>query len=550
MKIKFILSTLFLLPFFSISGQHLSKEKLKQLNAITTKDVPDNAPGVATGIVKNGKVIYSKVTGCADLKSKQLIGEQSRFNIASNGKQFTAFAILCLIENKQLQLKDDIRTFFPNLYPNIKKEITVEHLLTHSSGIRDVYDLWALQGITWWKQRLSNKDAFELLQQQQELNFEVGTSYSYSNSNYILLALIVQKISGLSFVEYTNELFQKLNMPNTFFVANSKKLKGPIAKPYFNFNTWVGYNWTCDINGDGNLFSTLEDQLQWEKIVQTKRNDFFSKNLLEKSQNLIANSHTKKYGYGLEFGQYKKQNYKFHLGATGAWQATTVRFPKDTLSIVTLSNSGKISSYQQTLQMVDVLLEQSITKETFITAPPKIGTFLSIKEILGFYQSPNGYIMEFIERDGDLYLLRTGKNDIKLIRNADNIFQQWNDTPFKQEFTRNKAGIMQVTAYYNTVPPFTLTRIESDLSNFSRTTLNGRFKNKETGVAFDLQYIGDKKYELRSKKQKLMAVLLNENELLVEDYRIRFSSPTKGTVQEFFVNSGRIQNVRFERVAQ
>jgi CubicO group peptidase (beta-lactamase class C family) len=202
------------------------------------------------------------------LTDSTLITKDTRFNIASNGKQFTALAILVLIDEKKINLTDDIRKYLPTIYPKLNSKITIENLLNHTSGIRDVYDLWSLQGFTWWKYTFSNKDVLALIEKQQELNFLPNTKYLYSNTNYILLTAIIEKVTGKSFVVYTNDLFKKLNMPNTSFEDNYTKIRGPIAKAYFNFSTWKNYNWIWNVCGDGNIFSTLADQLQWELILQ------------------------------------------------------------------------------------------------------------------------------------------------------------------------------------------------------------------------------------------------------------------------------------------
>ena len=124
---------------------NLSPLVQKKLDSIATQDVPAKAPGIATAIIQNGKVLYEKYAGFADFSDSSWIGPATRFNIASNGKQFTALAVLELMEEKKLQLTDDIRKYFPSLYSKLKTPITIEHILTHTSGIRDVYDLWSLQ---------------------------------------------------------------------------------------------------------------------------------------------------------------------------------------------------------------------------------------------------------------------------------------------------------------------------------------------------------------------------------------------------------------------
>ncbi len=139
-----------ILSYSTVLGQtSLSAKQIELLDGIATQDVPKNAPGIATAIIQDGKVIYEKYAGFADLADSTLIKNSTRFNIASNGKQFTALAILTLVEKKKLKLSDDIRKWFPNLYPNLKDRISVQSLLNHTSGIRDCYDLWSLQGFTW-----------------------------------------------------------------------------------------------------------------------------------------------------------------------------------------------------------------------------------------------------------------------------------------------------------------------------------------------------------------------------------------------------------------
>ncbi|AXG72067.1 D-aminopeptidase [Kordia sp. SMS9] len=546
MKCKIIFLAFFLTSLFAF-GQKLTKAQRTQLNKIALQDIPKVAPGIAVGIVQNGKTIYTKYAGYANLKDSIQIGKSSRFNIASNGKQFTAFAILTLEEKGKLSLEDDIRKYVPNLLKNIQHPIKIKHLLNHSSGIRGVYRLWSLQGYTWWKQKFDNADVMELLEKQYELNFVPGTKYSYTNSNYIILTQIVEKVTGMTFVAYTDQMFTDLGMPNTSFVDDYENIKGPIAKPYFNFNTWTTYDWTCNVHGDGNLFSTLEDQLHWEKILHTKKSDVFSKEILEKSQQLIKNSKIKKYGYGVERGEHRNEKYRFHGGSTGAWKAITARFETGNFTVVTIINSGKIDPMMLTLQMADVLLNKTSEKETFAIVPAAVGAKVTTKDILGTYRTEGGYIMKFEEREGKLYMIRSGRNDIELVREDDNIFHQWNDAPFKQEFTKNKKGAMQITAYYPTVPPFTLTRIESDLSKFDYTALNGSFLNDEINVSFTIKNLGKENYEVTLGAEKMKGLLIYDNEMLVDDYNLSFTTDKKGNINEILVSTGRIENLRFVR---
>lgn len=544
---KLYVLTLFFASTTILFGQtpnSLSVSQIKRLDEIATQDVPKNAPGIATGIVSNGQIIYEKVAGFADLTDSTLITKDSRFNIASNGKQFTALAILVLIDEKKIRLTDDIRKYLPTIYPKLNTKITIENLLTHTSGIRDVYDLWALQGFTWWKYTFSNKDVLRLIEKQEELNFKPSTKYLYSNTNYILLAMIVEKITGNSFVAYTNDLFKKLGMPNTSFEDDYTKIRGPIAKAYFNFDTWKNYNWIWNVYGDGNIFSTLADQIRWEQILQGQVKCDIKRQIIEKSQQLTDNSSIKNYGYGLEFSTYKGLNYTFHEGATGAWKATVIRFPSKNTSIVTLTNTGKATPNTQTRQMADVVFNLKSNDTYLVTKPTKIGNFVSEEDMIGLYQTDDNFTFQFEKRDSILYLKRIGRNDVKLEREADNILHQTFDPDFKQEFKKNEKGEMTVTAYYTSHSPYTLTKHIYDWKGFNYQALNGKFINSETNVSVEIKFISDKSYEVKiGDKNSTKGLLISPTKLLVDNYV--FDIDNNSTL---FLSSDRIQRVKFLKV--
>jgi len=533
----------------NVFGQtKFSENQLKKLDSIATQDVPKNAPGIATAIIKEGNLIYEKYAGIADFNDSLKIDKNTRFNIASNGKQFTALAILTLEDENKIKLSDDIRQYLPELYPKIKAKITIGNLLNHTSGIRDVYDLWSLKGITWWEQSFDNNDVLELVKKQAELNFEPSTKYLYSNTNYILLATIVEKISGKPFKEYTDGIFQKLNMTNTSFEADYSQIDGKIARAYFNFDTWTTYDWIWNVVGDGNIFSTLTDQIQWEKTIQGYGNSEINHNIIQKSQELNNQDINDNYGFGLEFGDYKNLSYKFHEGATGAWKATVIRFPKDSISMLTLTNTGKSIPSMQTRQMADVVFDLKNNKEYLVTKPAKIGIYVSEDEIIGTYITPNNFTFEFLKKDDNkLYLKRIGRNDVELIREADNVFNQKFDKDFKQEFIQNDSGEMEVTAYYVSHSPYTLTRKKSDWENYDYQALNGKYNNLETDVNIEISHLTNKDYKVLIGEQENSGLLIAPTKLMVNNYVLEFEKESKN-VKTLSLNSDRIRGVNFERL--
>ena len=537
--------TLLVLPFvlFAQSKESaLSPTQIQKLDSIASQDVPPRAPGIATAILKNGKVVYERYFGYSDLVDSVKIGSSSRFNIASNGKQFTALAIQILIDQKKLNLEDDIKTYFPHLFPKIKGKITVRHLLTHTSGIRDCYDLWSLQGLTWWKNTFSNEDVLALVSKQEDLNFKPGERYLYSNTNYILLAILVEKVSGKSFVNFTNEMFRDLDMTNTSFVADYKQIQGPIARSYFNFGTWTTYDWIWNVNGDGNLFSTLTDQIQWEKVIRGKVKSRIKRKIILQSQKFVEGSKIQNYGYGLEFGKYKGLDYAFHEGATGAWKATVTRFPTKGVSMITLTNTGKAIPYSQTRQMADYLFELPKDEGFFVIKPAQIGKYVTEDEILGTYLTESDFAFTFVKKNDKVFLKRVGRNDVELERESDNIFYQKFDPDFKQEFTVNTNGERQVTAYYTSHAPYSLTKTKTVSNNFDFKSVEGEYFNSETDVKFSIRYLEGNNYEIqRGVDTKTKGLLISENKMLVDFYSLEFSG------NELFLNGERIKKVRFRK---
>src|SRR5687767_170722 len=180
-------------------------------------------PGGAVGIIKEGKLIYSKGYGSADLEHDIPISPNSLFFLGSVAKQFTAFCILLLEEQGKLKLEDEIQKFLPD-FPRYETPITINHLIHHTSGIRDVFSLFFLQGRN-YLDHISEEEAYDMLKKQSALNFKSGDRQSYSNSGYFLLGKIIKVASGKSLKNFAQEnIFTPLGMRNTFYLDNNQQI--------------------------------------------------------------------------------------------------------------------------------------------------------------------------------------------------------------------------------------------------------------------------------------------------------------------------------------
>ena len=220
-------------------------------------------------VSQDGKVIYKNALGYADKENDRKLNEASVFYLASVSKQFTTMAIMILKEQKKLSYDDKLSKYFPE-FPAYANTVTIKHLMTHTSGIADPYGLIYEKGGNNDKKRITNRDVKELLLEHNQLDFQPGDKYSYSNGGYIFLALIVEKVSGLPFHKFMEtNIFKPLGMNNTF-VHNESAPKIE--------NRAVAHTQASELNdfvrifddfefftrGDGGIFSTLDDLHLWD----------------------------------------------------------------------------------------------------------------------------------------------------------------------------------------------------------------------------------------------------------------------------------------------
>jgi CubicO group peptidase (beta-lactamase class C family) len=278
---------------------------ITKVDNILTKKITDNEPGVAVIIVKNGRIIFNKCYGLADIEHNVPITSKTMFNLASVSKQFTAFAILLLEKEGKLNLNDDIDKYIPDL-PNYSKPVTIQHLLNHTSGIWDYYDMMTTFGGYDELDHYTLNEVLEFLKKQKELLFSPGSQWVYSNSNYILLSQIVEKVTGLSFQQWTKEnVFDPLSMKNSGFIETSTQLIPNRAGHYTKANKKIynyGSNWV-NFCGHSHLYSNAEDMAKWMDNYRTKKvgGESIITKMLQKGK--LNDGSESTYGNGVGIGQ-------------------------------------------------------------------------------------------------------------------------------------------------------------------------------------------------------------------------------------------------------
>jgi CubicO group peptidase (beta-lactamase class C family) len=320
-----------------------------------------NSPGCSLGVIKDGKFVYKRSYGSANLDYNVPLSSESVFYIASTSKQFTAASILLLIQRGVISLDDDIRKYFPEL-PKYESPITVNHLIHHTSGVRDYLELMAMAGRK-LDAPFGNEEAIELIARQNGLNFKPGESYLYSNSNYVLMADIVRRVSGKSLRVFADEnIFRPLGMVNTHFnddrtaIVKSRVVSySPIEGGGFRQNIK-----TIEAMGDGNLLTTVEDLAKWDQNFYDNKvgGDGFSRQLLTRTK--LNNGEEISYGFGLVNGEYKGLKTVAHGGGFMGFRTEMIRFPEQRFTVICLCNNSTVNPGALARRVADIFLADQV----------------------------------------------------------------------------------------------------------------------------------------------------------------------------------------------
>ncbi|WP_127141501.1 serine hydrolase domain-containing protein [Flagellimonas marinaquae] len=324
----------------------------------------ENEPGIAIGLVQNNQLIYEKYFGMANLDYEIPIHKGTSFHVASVSKQFTAFAILLLEDEGKLSLDDDIRIYLPEMH-EFEPKITIAHLLNHTSGLKDKYNLLRLSGWT-LDDVITNEQVLELIFNQKTLNFKPNEKHMYSNANYALLGEIVARVSKMSFAEFTHQrIFEPLQMEDSKFVDQQGQVVKNRSLSYVKVDsTYVEDLFNNFSVGATNLNTTITDVSKWAINYNTKK--VGSETIFTKMQTLQHLNNGETYGYanGLFINTYRGFRRIEHSGQDASYQAYLARFPELDLSVIFTNINGEINGARMVYDIMDICLEQYVTDET------------------------------------------------------------------------------------------------------------------------------------------------------------------------------------------
>ena len=365
-------------------------------------------PGCEVCVSRNGQVILERGYGMAKLETETPIGPSTIFHAASIAKQFTAMAIMLLVRDGKLSLDDDVRKYVPEL-PDYGTPIRVRHLLTHTSGLRDFFEMLILARGRFEEDRITDADMMDIITRQKALNFQPGAEYLYSNTGYGLLQIIVKRVSGQSLREFAaNRIFAPLGMFHTLFHDDYTTLVRGRASGYAPRGTgWRSSSPNYDVYGPTSLFITIGDLLTWSNNFDNPRVGDTSIVRQMSTSGVLVNGDSTNYGFGLSLVNDRGARVQEHEGSDPGFRAYLGRYPQCGLAIAVLCNTRSVNAVALGHEIAGIYLDRPVTPYP-LAGPRAAETITGASRAGVYFQPARREVVELTWRDGELYTAPRG----------------------------------------------------------------------------------------------------------------------------------------------
>lgn len=536
----------------------LTKEQENQIDDIFKEYDTTDKPGCSVGVIKNGRFIYKKSFGMANLDYNIPLTADSVFNLASVSKQFTAACIALLITKHKLNLDDDIRKYVHEL-PDYGNTIKISHLLFHTSGIKDFESLMMFSDIS-LENYFKNDDAFKIICKQNSLNFIPGERHEYSNSGYLLLAIIVRRVSGLSIREFAEKnIFTPLDMKNTLFNDDCRAVIKNRVIPY-DISQWCihFYLQNNDVLGDSNVFSTMNDLLKWNNNFYKPvigGNEFLE---LMRTKGVLNNNEEIEYGFGLIHSNWKGNTNIAHAGESWGILTNFERFPDQEIGIIVLCNREDVDQFELASNIAKIIVPENPNLQTQIPQTSQDETYIpeiielsnsELEKFCGYYWEVNLHVKrEIYLKNGNLYFWRGEESESRLLPINENEFIMEGIDPslkIKFEVQNNQKTIEFYLndKHINTYRSYTPINCNKEYLN----RYAGSYYSQELDIEYNLKLESESLVVFKKdKKVSELKIFVPNIFIAVElSAAIEFSFDENNLVSCFIMGNERALNVKF-----
>ena len=541
----------------SLLAQPGTPEMSAQLDALFEEWNSTHTPGGVAGILYKGKLVYARAYGMASLEYDVPNTTETVFNIASVTKQITAFSLLLLEQQGKLSIDDEVRKYLPEV-PDFGTPITIRHLLTHTSGLRNFQSILSMAG---WRtgDAMTNQDLLKFIAKQNELNFPVGSEYLYCNTGFNLATAIVERITGEEYQTWTRQhIFEPLGMDHTSYRENMERIHKHTATSYQG-SPQEGFAqprkyWTY--MGNGNVYTTLSDLAKWMHNLHT--GELGGPKVLNRLQErgILTNGDTLSYALGIGVGSYRGLRTLQHGGSVGGYRSSFVYYPTEQTGMIVLSNFSSANPGGKTRSMADIFLAPHFPdpkpqprpslkiERTAVEISPDI-----YQELAGTYWINEGYTLTIFQQ-GDQWLAEAGGNTFTLQAASDTTFFA-KEVPYSM-FARRTPG--------KSVERITLFAPNREYGQRTDPTINtpenlqafvGAYYSPELETYYHV-YLKEGKLMVHHTRHDDFPLTLLDAETLVGDAwffsNVSVERDRKGKVSGLRVSNGRVRNLWFEKV--
>lgn len=547
----------------TMDAQTLSKSLTQRIDSIFANYNRNDSPGCAMAVYKDGKIIYAKGYGSADLEHNVPITPQSRFDIGSTSKQFTAACLVLLEEQGKLSLEDDVRKYIPEL-PDYGQTITIRMMLNHTSGLRDYLGLMLMSGMD-IDDVTTTKDALRILTQQKNLDFSPGAAHEYSNTGYFLASVIVERVSGKSLREFAAEhLFRPLGMANTTYIDDHTEVLPNRAIGYSVGEAGAYHrdisNW--EQNGDGGVFTSVEDLLLWdENFYQARVGGTVMTTALQR-RGVLADGETIGYALGLYFDTLGGLETVEHGGSWGGYRADIIRVPSQHVSVAVLANREDANPSRMARRVLGIVLADRFT-EPLPPITPTPATPVAEKKIVQidptlFDAYEGDYALDLdpsfvltFKRDGDRYYsYATGQGAAEIFPSSDSTFFP-KEVDASITFHREKDGSVSTMTLHQG-GNYTARRVEKPMMTAEQLApYTGEYYSPELGTRYRLVVEDGMLVAHHDRFDPITLAFAEEDHFNGDQWylaEVEFERDEMGNVAALLVSAGRVQGLRFAKV--
>jgi len=549
--------------FLGVGALSFSDTRTEEVDRLFADWNRPDSPGCALGVIREGRFVYKRGYGMANLEYGIPITSRSVFRIGSTSKQFTAMAVLLLEEEGKLSVDDDIRKYLPEI-PDYGAPVTIRHLIHHTSGIRDYLTLVDLAGAR-DPDYYVDGEVVELLARQKELNFLPGEEYLYSNSGYFLLSQIVRRVAGMPLSAYAEKnIFQPLGMKNTHFhddhtmvVRNRAVGYSPKKGGGFRVHTT-----TLDMIGDGGVFTCVDDLLLWERNFARNKLGRGRPELIEKMHAVgrLNNGQELDYAFGLVVSEYKGLKMVSHGGSFVGYRAEMVRFPEERFSVIVLANLSNINPSRLARKVADIYLADRIREKD--EAPARRPRFIDLSEgelrrkTGAYYDRKGDRLLEILFQEGKLLvdnfsyripIAPVSPSRFFSVDDSNGLEVVFEEQPEgKPRILRLRRGEGERFTYeavkWEDPPPERLSEYAWDYSSEElQVTYSIIMEDGRLFLRHENRY---KNYPRDPLKPTL------KDRFVVEGIHLKFFRDEKKRIAFFTVNAGRVKNIRFMKAGR